>query len=300
MCSRYGIDSTILRGTDDLRHRGLARCCRWRRRPRLRPTRPSPNGSKGCGRRRRSIGVSRKTFSSATHQLEPDLTLPDLDIPGRKSPPPSAGRVRADAGRLRQGDDDRAACRARQEARRPTTARRSRAIEQKFGVPGNVLLAIWGRETAFGGYKLPKNAHHGAGDAGLLRQAQGHVPPGASVRVQDAGGGPRQARRHAQLLGRRHGAHAVPAVGVLQIRRRLRRRRQEGHLELGAGCARLGGGSNSSARAGSAACAGPTRCARRRDVDCTIGVPEVTQPVERMAASAAMCRPMGGGRARPR
>src|SRR5262245_60866835 len=32
------------------------------------------------------------------------------------------------------------------------------AIEEKFGVPGNVLLAIWGRETAFGGYKLPKNA----------------------------------------------------------------------------------------------------------------------------------------------
>ncbi len=32
------------------------------------------------------------------------------------------------------------------------------AIEQKFGVSGNVLLAIWGRETAFGGYKLPKNA----------------------------------------------------------------------------------------------------------------------------------------------
>ena len=31
------------------------------------------------------------------------------------------------------------------------------AIEQKFGVPGNVLLAIWGRETAFGGYRLPKN-----------------------------------------------------------------------------------------------------------------------------------------------
>jgi len=29
------------------------------------------------------------------------------------------------------------------------------AIEQKFGVSGNVLLAIWGRETAFGGYKLP-------------------------------------------------------------------------------------------------------------------------------------------------
>jgi len=32
------------------------------------------------------------------------------------------------------------------------------AIEQQYGVPGNILLAIWGRETAFGGYKLPKNA----------------------------------------------------------------------------------------------------------------------------------------------
>jgi len=31
------------------------------------------------------------------------------------------------------------------------------AIEQKYGVPGNVLLAIWGRETAFGSYKLPKH-----------------------------------------------------------------------------------------------------------------------------------------------
>ena len=36
-------------------------------------------------------------------------------------------------------------------------ARTLAAIEQKFGVPPNVLLAIWGRETAFGGYKLPKH-----------------------------------------------------------------------------------------------------------------------------------------------
>ena len=34
-------------------------------------------------------GVSRGTFTSATHQLEPDLTLPDLDITGRKTPPPA-------------------------------------------------------------------------------------------------------------------------------------------------------------------------------------------------------------------
>ena len=32
------------------------------------------------------------------------------------------------------------------------------AIERQFGVPPSVLLAIWGRETAYGGYKLPHDA----------------------------------------------------------------------------------------------------------------------------------------------
>src|SRR6266566_1588380 len=32
-----------------------------------------------------AMGISRKTFDSATHGLEPDLTLPDLDLPGRRS-----------------------------------------------------------------------------------------------------------------------------------------------------------------------------------------------------------------------
>ena len=31
-------------------------------------------------------------------------------------------------------------------------------IERQFGVPANVVLAIWARETAYGTYKLPYNA----------------------------------------------------------------------------------------------------------------------------------------------
>ena len=31
-------------------------------------------------------------------------------------------------------------------------------IEQRFGVPANVVLAIWGRETSYGGYQLPLDA----------------------------------------------------------------------------------------------------------------------------------------------
>jgi lytic murein transglycosylase len=103
------------------------------------------------------MGVSRKTFTSATHQLEPDLTLPDLDIPGRKTPPPAQPEfVQTPADYVRESSIARLAEQGKKLAadHRATLA----AIEQKYGVPGNVLLAIWGRETAFGGYRLPKNA----------------------------------------------------------------------------------------------------------------------------------------------
>src|SRR5262249_16003113 len=35
-----------------------------------------------------ALGVSRATFDAATRGLEPDLTLPDLDLPGREGAPP--------------------------------------------------------------------------------------------------------------------------------------------------------------------------------------------------------------------
>ena len=48
----------------------------------------------------RKLGVSRATFDAAMRGLEPDLSLPDLVIPGRpEAPPPQPGRVRADARR---------------------------------------------------------------------------------------------------------------------------------------------------------------------------------------------------------
>jgi lytic murein transglycosylase len=103
------------------------------------------------------LGVSRKTFTSATHQLEPDLSLPDLDIPGRKIQPPSQAEfVQTPADYVRESTIARLA----EQGKRLAAQHHATlvAIEQKFGVPGNVLLAIWGRETAFGGYRLPKNA----------------------------------------------------------------------------------------------------------------------------------------------
>jgi lytic murein transglycosylase len=105
-----------------------------------------------------ALGVSRATFETATRGLEPDLTLPDLELPGREGAPPrgQAEFVQTPADYIKEANIANLAAQGKKLATQH--AQTLAAIEEKFGVPGNVLLAIWGRETAFGGYKLPKNA----------------------------------------------------------------------------------------------------------------------------------------------
>jgi lytic murein transglycosylase len=103
-------------------------------------------------------GVSRGTFDTATRGLEPDLSLPDLTIPGQaeKPPPGQPEFVQTPADYLRESSFIRLAEHGRKLANehRATLAR----IEQEFGVPGNIVLAIFGRETDYGRYKLPHDA----------------------------------------------------------------------------------------------------------------------------------------------
>jgi lytic murein transglycosylase len=105
-----------------------------------------------------AMGVSRATFVAATQGLEPDFSLPDLDIPGRAE---TAQRgqpefVQTPADYLKEATISRlAATGARLASQYASTLA---AIEQRFGVPGSIVLAIWGRETDYGGYKLPHNA----------------------------------------------------------------------------------------------------------------------------------------------
>ena len=105
-----------------------------------------------------SMGVSRQTFDAATANIEPDLTLPDLDLPGRQGTPPrgQAEFVQTPADYIKEANIARLADRGRKlEAQYSRTLA---GIEQQFGVPGNVLLAIWGRETDFGQERQPKAA----------------------------------------------------------------------------------------------------------------------------------------------
>jgi membrane-bound lytic murein transglycosylase B len=97
-----------------------------------------------------ALGVSRATFDAATQGLEPDLNLPDLVLPGRPEKP-SAGQpefVETPADYLKEPAIERLAAQGRKlydQYRAPLTA-----IEQQYGVPPTILLAIFGRETDFG------------------------------------------------------------------------------------------------------------------------------------------------------
>lgn len=106
----------------------------------------------------RALGVSRGTFDAAFKDVTPDLTLPDLVLPGQKRParddqaefsktpveyinPTQIGRLAAQGRELL--------------AKHAATLGR---IEHEIGVERHIVLAIWGRETAYGGHKVPHYA----------------------------------------------------------------------------------------------------------------------------------------------
>lgn len=105
-----------------------------------------------------ALGVSRTTFETATRGLEPDFSLPDLALPGRLEPPQPGQPefVRTPADYLRESTISRLAAKGAKlrEQYRAVLDR----IEQRFGVPGAVVLAIWGRESDFSTHSSGQNA----------------------------------------------------------------------------------------------------------------------------------------------
>jgi lytic murein transglycosylase len=92
-------------------------------------------------------GVSRATFDNAMTGLELDLSLPDLVIPGRRLKE-QAEFTRLPADYL---PEQQLAGLAKAGRQYLTTYRDTlRKIEVDYGVPGNVVIAVWGRETDYG------------------------------------------------------------------------------------------------------------------------------------------------------
>ena len=105
-----------------------------------------------------ALGVSRATFETATQGLEPDFSLPDLAISGRPEAPQrgQAEFVQTPADYLKETTISRLAAQGAKLREQYRVA--LNGIERRFGVPATVVLAIWGRETDFGNYKLPHSA----------------------------------------------------------------------------------------------------------------------------------------------
>lgn len=103
-------------------------------------------------------GVSRSVFDSALRGLEPDLKLPDLELPGRSkaSTKGQAEFTRPPSEYINKSYLEKLGSQGRALAAK--YAGPLAKMEKEFGVDRNTVLAIWGRETAFGQHKLPHDA----------------------------------------------------------------------------------------------------------------------------------------------
>jgi membrane-bound lytic murein transglycosylase B len=156
-------------------------------------------------------------------------------------------------------------------------------IEKRFGVPASIVLAIWGRETDYGRYRLPYDTLRVVATQAYVGRRKDQYRGEFILALKLLGEGAVARNEFPLVLGRRHRLHAIPAVRILQARRRSRRRRPSRHLAFGAGCA---GRRRAAAR--QQGLAGGVRWAYEvkapANVDCTMGVPEVTEADRRMAA----------------
>lgn len=104
-------------------------------------------------------GVSKKTFDAAFSGVALNWKLPDLVVPGTKAKTPKKQR-QAEFGSpgnyFSQKTLGSIAASGRSLAKKH--AKTLAAIERKYGVPGHIVIAIWGRESGFGRVKIPHNA----------------------------------------------------------------------------------------------------------------------------------------------
>lgn len=100
-----------------------------------------------------AAGVSSATFDKALGRIVPDRSLPDLELPG-VAPPARSGQAEFSK-TPQQYLDAPYLAKLEAQGRQLSIAHAETLgrIERELGVERHILLAIWGRETAFGAYK---------------------------------------------------------------------------------------------------------------------------------------------------
>ncbi|PCJ84378.1 MAG: hypothetical protein COA52_17590 [Hyphomicrobiales bacterium] len=109
--------------------------------------------------RAKAEGVSRATFKAAFSGVTLNWKLPGLVPPGTNAKAPKRQRQAefSSPGKyFRRGSVDGATAAGRQMAKRHAAVLAN--VEQMTGVPGRIILAIWGRESGYGRAAIPHNA----------------------------------------------------------------------------------------------------------------------------------------------
>lgn len=114
-------------------------------------------------------GISRKTFDAAFEGVTPNLKLPDLVMPGKKPETPKTqhqAEFNSPAGYFAEKTLNSLVSGGRSRAGK--YAKTLAAIEKRYGVPGEIVLAIWGRESGYGAAKIPYDAFEVLGTKAFL------------------------------------------------------------------------------------------------------------------------------------
>lgn len=104
-------------------------------------------------------GISRAVFDQALSGVNLNWKLPDLVPPGTKPQTPkqqTQSEFGSPANYFKSGTVDSVVSNGR--ARLNTHKSLLAKIERDFGVPAGIVVAVWGRESAFGAVKIPYNA----------------------------------------------------------------------------------------------------------------------------------------------
>lgn len=119
--------------------------------------------------RARAEGVSRATFEAAFEGVALNWDLPDLVPPGSPGALPPRQRQAefgAPAAYFDRGTLEAATRTGREMARRHAAT--LAAVERATGVPGRIVLAIWGRESGFGRAAIAHDAFQVLGTKGFM------------------------------------------------------------------------------------------------------------------------------------
>ncbi|WP_135506473.1 lytic murein transglycosylase [Roseovarius aestuariivivens] len=146
----------------------------------------------------RARGVSRGTFQSAFSGVSLNWNLPDLVPPGM----PAQGRKtqrQAEFGSpgkyFSRGAVTGATSVGKEMARRHAAA--LARTERATGVPGRIILAIWGRESGYGRVDIPHNAFEVLGTKGFMSTRADYFTEEllAALQIAEAGHAPGKAMK---------------------------------------------------------------------------------------------------------